>query len=344
MKQLKKLIKITLLILLSIIILIGILWLLPERTPGIKSTGNNAISKIDYIKIGGVEQCVLIRSINSNNPIILFLHGGPGMPMMYMAHEFQRPLEKLFTCVQWDRNGAGKTFVRNAPSIESMNIRQQLNDCYQLIDTLKHRYKKDRIILIGHSFGTYLGSILVTEHPELFSAYISIGQVVDEEKTKAIQERFIRENALKNNRPEIISELVKTKKPSFENWLFEFGGELKNSKSFFPFIWSGLRAPEYTLKEAFSVGKGSSFCNRYMKYNVLDSSIYYKIREYKVPVYFFVGKSDYTTPSELIEDYFKVIKATEKKMIYFNNSAHFPFFEEPEKFCLEIKKVLKNKN
>ncbi|HPC35448.1 MAG TPA: alpha/beta hydrolase [Candidatus Marinimicrobia bacterium] len=344
MKLFKKLLKIILLVLLSIIIFFGILWILPARTPKIKSSSGNAIAKIDYIKIGNVEQCVLIRSADINNPIILFLHGGPGMPMMYLAHEFQRPLEKHFTVVQWDRQGAGKTFVRNTHSIDNMNIRQQLDDCYELIDTLRHRYKKDRIILVGHSFGTYLGSILVTERPELFCAYISIGQDLDDKKAKAIQERFIRENALKNKRPEIIAELEKGGNHNFENWLFEFGGELKNSKSFLPLIWSGLRSPEYTLKEAFSVGKGSSFSNRYMKYNVLDSSIYYKIREYKIPVYFFVGTNDYTTPFELIEDYFQIIKAPKKQTIYFDNSDHFPFFEEPEKFCIEVEKVLKGKN
>lgn len=344
MKILIKIIKIILLFVLSIIVLLVILWVLPERTPKIKSGGSIAISKIDYIKIGGVEQCVLIRSANRNNPIILFLHGGPGMPIMYMAHEFQRPLEKNFTIVQWDRRGAGKTFSRNKPTIESMNIRQLLNDTYDLIDTLRTRYKKDKIILIGHSFGTYLGSILVAEHPELFSAYISIGQVVDDEMSSSIKERFIRESAIKNNRKEIITELEKPVKPNFENWLFEFGGELKNNKSYFPIIWSGLRAPEYTINEVLNVGKGSSFSNQYMKYNVLDSSIYFKIKEYQIPVYFFVGKSDYTTPCELIEKYYNRIKATQKKMIYFDNSAHFPFFEEPEKFCLEVEKVLKNKN
>jgi len=128
-------------------IFFGILWILPARTPKIKSSSGNAIAKIDYIKIGNVEQCVLIRSADINNPIILFLHGGPGMPMMYLAHKFQRPLEKHFTVVQWDRQGAGKTFVRNIPSIDNMNIRQQLDDCYELIDTLRHRYKKDRIYL-----------------------------------------------------------------------------------------------------------------------------------------------------------------------------------------------------
>ncbi|MBG0859339.1 MAG: alpha/beta hydrolase [Bacteroidales bacterium] len=256
-----------------------------------------------------------------------------------MAHDFQRPLEREFTIVQWDRRGAGKTFSRNKPTIESMNIRLQLDDSYALIDTLRKRYEKDRIYLVGHSFGTYLGSIMVAEHPELFIAYVSVGQVVDDAKTALMQEHFVRENALKKNRTDIISELDKPVKPSMEKWLFEFGGELKNSKSYLPFIWSGLRAPEYTMKDLLSVAKGSSFSNKYMKYNVLDSSIYDEIREYHVPVYFFIGRSDYTTPYALIEEYYKIIKAPIKDTVYFNDSSHFPFFEEPDKFCNEIKKI-----
>ena len=89
-----------------------------------------------------------------------------------------RPLEKEFTVIQWDRRGAGKTFTRNIPSIESINVRQLLNDSYTLIDTLRNRYNKDKIILVGHSFGTYLGSIMVTEHPELFSTVVVLKHVM----------------------------------------------------------------------------------------------------------------------------------------------------------------------
>lgn len=339
-----KTIKILLVGILLLIVLLGIWWLLPERTPKINSTQNNSIAKIEYIKLGGIEQCILTRSENFNNPIMLFLHGGPGMPMMYMAHEFQRPLEENFTVIQWDRRGAGKTYSRNRSSIEDMNVRRIIDDTYALIDTLKHKYNQGKIILVGHSFGTYIGSIIASERPDLLKAYISIGQVVDSERTKILQEEFIREMANKSKRKDIILALEEPVKPNFENWLFEFGGELKESKSFFPLVWSGMQAPEYTLSEVMDVAKGSSFSSMNMKYNVLSRSLFLEIIEYDIPVYFFIGESDYTTPHKLVSEYFESITAPKKEIVYFENSAHFPFFEEPDKFCKEINRILVNKN
>ncbi len=339
-KIIVKTIKIFVLVFLLCAISITIWWFLPERTPQISKDSSNSVSKIEFVEIGGLEQCVLIRSENKNNPLLLFLHGGPGMPMMYLAHEFQRPLEKNFTVVQWDRRGAGKTFSRNKATVESMNVRQIIDDAYELIDTLRNRYKQNKVILVGHSFGSYIGSIMVHEKPELFSAYVSVGQVVDSEKSTVLQEGFIREQAKKNKREEILLALNQTEKPGFENWLFEFGGELKNSKSFFPLVWSGMQAPEYTSKEVLGVAQGSSFSSANMKYNVLNKSIYYEILEYKIPVYFFVGKHDYTTPHKLIDEYYNLISAPKKDIVYFENSAHFPFFEEPENFVNELNKIL----
>ena len=344
MRILKKVFKVLIVIVVTIVILSTLWWFLPASTPSIKSQNGNSITSIDYIKIGGIEQCVLTRGHDIRNPIILFLHGGPGMPVMYLAHEFQRNLEKNFTVVQWDRRGAGKTYFRNIPSTESMNVRQMIDDTYELIDTLKERYNKDKVILIGHSFGTYLGSIMVNERPELFRAYISVGQVVDGDKSLKLQGNFIREKANQNNRKDIIEELNKPNKPNYEKWLFEFGGELRNSKSFFPLIWSGIFAPEYTLAEVLKVAEASSFSSSNMKYNVLSGSVYDEIKEYTIPVYFIVGKSDYTTPHELISKYYEMIKAPKKEIVYFDNSAHFPFFEEPEKFCKEVKRILLTEN
>jgi pimeloyl-ACP methyl ester carboxylesterase len=344
MKVLKKILKTILISILLIVALVTIWWFWPERTPLIESINKASISIIDYIYIGGMEQSVLTRSKNINNPILLFLHGGPGMPMMYLAHEFQRPLEDNFTVVQWDRRGAGKTYSRNKPTTESMNTRQLIDDAYELIDTLRRRFNQDKINLVGHSFGTYLGSIMIKERPDLFSNYISIGQVVDDDKALVLQEEFIRKQASLKDRKDILKSLDNQNNLYFENWLFEFGGELKNHKSFFPLIWSGLQAPEYTLAEALDLAKSSSFSSSKMKYNVLSKSIYHEITEYSVPVYFFVGISDFTTPHELVSEYFEMVKAPKKEIVYFQNSAHFPFFEEPEKFCSEINRVLLNTN
>ena len=342
--QFNKLLKYVSIVILLLFVLLGFWWLLPARTPKIKSTENNTIAKLEFINLGGIEQCILTRSQNLNNPIMLFLHGGPGMPMMYLAHEFQRPLEENFTVIQWDRRGAGKTYSRNKSSIEDMNVRRIIDDTYALIDTLMNRYQKDKIILVGHSFGTHLGSIISSERPDLIKAYISIGQVVDNERAIVLQEEFIRDEANKRNREDIILALDQPIKPDFESWLFEFGGELKKSKSFFPLIWSGMQAQEYTLSEAMAVGKGSSFSSANMKYNVLSESIFSEITEYEVPVYFFIGKFDYATPHQLVAEYYESIKAPKKEITYFENSAHFPFFEEPDQFCTEINRILLDNN
>ena len=167
------------LVVLAVVMFTVIWWFWPVETPAINSTSEGrSISQIEYVKIGGVEQCILIRSHDTRNPILLFLHGGPGMPMMYLGYKFQRPLEKYFTVVQWDRRGAGKTFYHNQPTAESMSTRQLIDDAYALIDTLRAKFEQKQVILVGHSFGTHLGSIMASERPELFSHYISIGQVL----------------------------------------------------------------------------------------------------------------------------------------------------------------------
>ena len=177
-----------------LLVILIILWFKPTKTPQLKN--ESGLSKLEFIQIGGTQQCILTRSENIENPILLFLHGGPGMPMMYLAHEFQKPLEKHFTVVQWDRRGAGKTYTRNIPEKESMNVQQLLSDTYELVDTLTRRFGKDKVILAGHSFGSYLGAIAVTERPDLFTAFISIGQVVDDNKARDLQIDFIKKEAI----------------------------------------------------------------------------------------------------------------------------------------------------
>lgn len=314
-------------------------WFIPARTPSISSNSNQSIASLEYIEIGGLQQSILIRSENTSNPILLLLHGGPGMPMMYLAHTFQIPLEQEFTVVQWDRRGAGKTFYKNKPDPESINIRQLMDDAYNLIDTLRNKYHQEKILLAGHSFGTYLGSLMVTERPELFYAYISIGQVVDDTKAYQIQRQFVMEKALEAGDEEIVKALNNKPSMNLESCLFAHGGEIKSSTSYFPLIRNGMKAPEYSLPEVMSVAQGSQFSSENMKYNIINGSIQEEIKAYPIPTYFFIGRHDYTTPYELVKEYHDSIKAPKKQLVIFDESAHFPFFEEPIKFTEEVIRI-----
>ncbi len=313
-----------------------VLFLMRPRTPEIKGPSGKRlpdhVASLEKVTLGGEKQWILIRGQDRSLPVLLFLHGGPGMPMMYLAHAFQRPLEESFLCVQWDQRGAGKSFRPDLP-LESLTVERILSDAHELILQLRSRFGQDRIYLAGHSWGSYLGMLLAQRYPELLHAYIGIGQVVDEVRAQEIAERFIRERAIATDDQEALLELNTMGTSIHEKWLFKYGGVLFGKTGYSPFIWAGLRAPEYGFFDIPKVGKGSSFSSRHMQYDAIAGPLMEHVREVRVPVYFFAGRHDYTTPSELVEEYFSILVAPQKRLIWFERSAHFPFFSEPEEFA-----------
>jgi pimeloyl-ACP methyl ester carboxylesterase len=269
----------------------------------------------------------------------LFLHGGPGMPMMYLAHRFQRDLESEFLVVHWDQRGAGKSFDRDLP-VESMNVERFLSDTDELVALLRSRYGAEKIYLAGHSWGSYLGMLFTNRHPEMLQAYIGIGQVVDDRRASEIQDEFIRGRAAELNNEEALRELAEDGDRVREKWLFEFGGELYGHTNWLPLLWSGLLSPEYSLIDAVNVGRGSSLSSQHMRYNAISEPLLDAVTSVDVPVYFFIGRHDYTTPAELVELYYRKLQAPRKRIVWFEESAHFPFFEEPERFTAEMRAVL----
>jgi pimeloyl-ACP methyl ester carboxylesterase len=322
-----------------------LLYLKRPRTPAIRDPRGNvipgSIATLEKVNLGGLDQWISIRGEDTSNPILLFLHGGPGMPMMYLAHTFQKHLEDSFICVQWDQRGAGKSYNKHVLP-ETMTVTQVLSDARALTEILRHRFRKDRITLVGHSWGSYLGMLLVSLHPDLYDAYIGVGQVVDEKKSRDIIDRFIREQANKRGEIKAIQELDSMGSGVHEKWLFAFGGELHNHTSFVPFIKAGIMSPEYGLFEIPKVSRGSQFSSRHMKYNSVEGPILECVTRVDIPVYFFTGRHDYTTPFELVEIYMARLEAPEKKLVWFEDSAHFPFFEEPAKFAAMVKKLILN--
>ena len=311
------------------------LWFTPGRTPAIRT--HNSIASLERIRIGDVDQYVLIRGNDSSLPVLLFLHGGPGMPAMYLAHAFQRELEKEFVVVQWDRRGAGKSFREDISG--TLTTEQLVADTVELTNVLRARFHQDKIYLVGHSWGTYLGVLVIARHPELYHAYVGIGQLARSSPIAGIQDEYIRQSAKRMGDQDSIKELEEKGASVRETLLFKFGGEIHKAKSFMPLLLTGLAAPEYSLRDARNIPKGVSLYSRNFVFNSISGELADAVTQVNIPVYFFTGRYDYTDPFALTEEYFSKIKAPEKHLVWFEESAHFPFYEEPAAFARQMRGV-----
>jgi pimeloyl-ACP methyl ester carboxylesterase len=298
-----------------------------------------SIASLEMVDIGGTPQCILVRGQSIRNPAILFLHGGPGMPSMYLAHRFQRPLERDFVVVQWDRRGAGKTYRKDTPP-ELMSVTQEVADTVEVVDLIRSRFGNSKVYLVGHSYGTYLGMIVAQRFPGLFHAYVGIGQLAySEKRNREVQDHWIRDQARARGDEELLSRLNAKLPIDREKWLFKYGGALYNKKSFTALLLIGLRAPEYSLMDALKVRRGVNFTSKNMKYDAIKEDLIDAVQRLEIPAYFFTGRHDYTDPFECTEEYAHRLRAPKSEVVWFEESAHFPFLEEPEKFAREMRRV-----
>jgi len=311
----------------------------PRIRPYADVAGGEPVASLETVKIGGIPQWVLIRGRDRRNPVVLFLHGGPGNPTMYLAHRFQRPLENDFVVVHWDRRGAGKTYTE-AKSPGSLSVSQEVSDTVELVKHLLHRFGQSKVYLVGHSYGSYLGMIVAQRHPELFHAYVGIGQLAYEGKRNTdIQDRWIRDQAERSGNHKLVNALDNDLPINREKWLFRFGGAIHHSRSFATLILIGLMAPEYTLREGLDVRKGVNFTHRNLKFDAIEGELADAVPRVELPVYFFTGRYDFTDPFQNTVEYESKLVAPRKQIVWFEESAHFPFLEEPDKFAREMSKV-----
>lgn len=301
-----------------------------------KIGGVQSIASLEKLELNGAAQWVLIRGHDSTKPVLLFLHGGPGMPAMFLAHAFQSGLERDFVVVHWDRRGAGKSFDA-ALDGQSLNVSQTLEDTYELTRILRDRFSQNRIYLIGHSWGSYLGLLALRGHPEYYSAFLGMGQLAGTRaEVQDIRREFLARAARKAGDRELSARLASGDDVVNENDLFRYGGELHGARSFWPILKTGLSAPEYTLWDALNVKKGADLVAREMKYDLLPKPLEGEITDFDVPIFLFLGRHDYNTPSQLAADYLDRLDSPLKRLVWFEDSAHFPFFEEPGRFHIEM--------
>ena len=196
----KKVIKITI-ILFSLLLLIGLglfcfIWFKSPGTPSpiVDPQGKvlpNSISLIEKIPVGGMDQYLVIRGEDADKPVLLMLHGGPGTPEFPLMRDPNLVLEKEFVVVHWEQRGAGKSFSPDIP-VESMTTNQLIADAAEVSNYLRKRFKQEKIYLMGHSWGSFLGILTAQRYPKLFHAYVGIGQVASQYQAEKLSLAWVK--------------------------------------------------------------------------------------------------------------------------------------------------------
>lgn len=286
------------------------------------------IDTAQTVDIGGIKQFIRIKSKDRSLPLILFLHGGPGNSIMDYAEKFTTDLQNHFTVVQWDQRESGTTRKLNA-SPRPLTVEQFQLDTYELIRMLLNQFRKPKLYLVGHSWGTFLGFYIAKNYPELLYAYIPICPMINQLESERIILELMTEKAKQTNNVVEIKELSTIKIP------FENGAQLFYHRKW---VFNYVGAP-FKVSKGYVESWSSTWLNIFneaSKENLMEST-----PKLNCPVYFFVGRKDYQTNSQLTEDYYKILSAPKKGLYWFERSAHsLPSTESELMQKIIIEKIL----
>ena len=300
------------------------------------------------VRIGGIDQWLSIRGKDRRNPILLFLHGGPASTAMPEAYTFQTPWEDYFTVVQWDQRGAGKTYRANSEEAMApgMTVEGQVNDAAEVVQYLRQRYGKEKIFLLGHSWGSVLGVHLAQQHPDWFYAYISVGQVVNGRRNEEMGYAFAMREAKAEGNDKAVRELQSIAPyPGTEltldsvgmrsKWEMYYGGLAYGRKDYQFEDDVEKLSPDYSQQDLDAMGKGSLFSLDHLLPPLLAVDFDH-VTHFGCPVIVYVGQHDYTTSHELAEQWFNHIQAPSKRLVSFADSAHMMMQEQPGRFLVHL--------
>lgn len=320
------------------------------------------IDCMETVEIGGIMQTLYFRGKNEDHPVILFLHGGPGNSMFPFLHLFQYDWENDFTIVHWDQRNVGKTYQANDPAlvIQTLSAERVLEDVHEVTAYIKQRLNKEKIIVMGHSWGTVLGTMAVQTFPEDYHAYIGISQIINMADNERVGYEKVLELAKAAGNEKDIKAL--------EN-VTPYPPLLEYNQSYLAAI---MRVRAYQDKYGLSVNLSlgniiNILATPYCTFNELRNSSIFKPldalnaqgdimrflledadarnfgTDYRIPVYYIMGGNDYISPYSLTKDFFDEITAPDKQIFPIADVGHMPFLENKAEFDRILLKELKER-
>ncbi|MCR5468282.1 MAG: alpha/beta hydrolase [Lachnospiraceae bacterium] len=316
----------------------------------------NGAEEQTFITLGGQEQYVLMTGRNVENPVIIYLHGGPASPDTMVMYAFADLLMDDYTFIGWDQRGAGRTYYHNMsadPENETASFEQSLSDLDELVDYARERFGQDKVIIMGHSYGTVLGSTYVLEHPEKVSEYIGVGQVVSASNGDLISY----EDALQ--KAKAAGDDTSEMETAYETFMAD--STLKNMISlrdtvskYHPgkeanVVWLGMSSPYFGIDDMkwfiFQVSEldaylelNSQLFDYIMTFEALDGD-----KDFEVPVHFISGAEDWVCPVELVKEYEAEISAPQKDITLIDACGHSPQEASPKEFAEAVNSIIKRR-
>lgn len=310
-----------------------------------KVVADNGVERLEAVRIGGIDQWVSIRGSDRRNPVLLMLHGGPGWVAMPTSWYFQRGWEEYFTVVQWDQRGAGKTYVANDPAVvaPTMTRERMVADAEEMVAWLRAEFGKEKIFVLGHSWGSYLGLELAQRRPEWLHAYIGIGQVTNAPESERRGWAWTLQQAQRDGNAQAVAELEALAPYAQDDdpvpldslfkqrkWLNHYGGMVHNRKGGDAEAAAVKLSPEYSDLDVTGMWEGNDFSMQHLLTDVLTLDMT-TVREVDVPLFLFLGRHDHNVSSALAAEWFETVKAPRKQLVWFEQSAHEVMIEEPGK-------------
>jgi pimeloyl-ACP methyl ester carboxylesterase len=309
----------------------------------------NGVQASYKTRIGGVDQGLVVRGQDKENPILLFVHGGPASPLIPTLWQFERPLEEYFTVVHWDQRGAGKSYVEDHSDAlgESLRIERYVDDAIEVAEHVKKRYGKRRLVLMAHSWGTIIGIEAALKRPDLFYAYVGIGQVINVRENERISFEYGLEEARSHHNDAAVKEMMtiapypgdrpisRERIIIARKWAQFYGGLSAYRERSDYYFDAPLLSPDYDDRERCAVDQGNVFTLGRILPEFLSTDLS-RVRSFPIPVVMLMGRHDYTTPSIPTESWLKSVRAPYKKGIWFERSAHLIPWEEPGKLVVSL--------
>ncbi|MGV3492748.1 MAG: alpha/beta fold hydrolase [Ramlibacter sp.] len=303
----------------------------------------DAVAVMERVDLNGSRQEVWLRGADRRLPLLVLLHGGPGASESALFRHYVPQLERHFVVVYWDQRGTGRSWLPGARR-EALGLPQLLDDLDALVGHLTQRFGRRQVVLLGHSWGTVLGTLYAQRRPERVSHYIGVAQVVDLARAQALEREYVATQALARGDAAVLQELRDLGEPPLPvkamlrlGALCEcYGGVFHGPMRTHDLLLSALREDETALLDLALFGLGNRFSleRLWPEYTAID--FLRSVHALRVPVTLMLGRRDRHVSSELAAQWFAALQAPAKRLVWFERSARNPPFEEPEAFVREV--------